>query len=97
MVYNHNVTGLSGIFLRDYAVFCFQGLRGGNGSVFATVEGGSGHSLHDGAGGWPHMGYEYTADGRSFASAVTVAWQLRDVPADMGGFACVPGSHHVST
>ena len=78
-------------------MFCFQGLRGGNGSVFATVEGGSGHSLHDGAGGWPHMGYEYTADGRSFASAVTVAWQLRDVPADMGGFACVPGSHHVST
>jgi hypothetical protein len=67
-----------------------SGLRGGNGSVFATVEGGSGHSLHDGAGGWPHMGYEHTADGRSFASAITVAWQLRDVPADMGGFACMP-------
>ena len=71
-----------------------SGLRGGTGSVFATVEGGSGHSLHDGAGGWPHMGYEYTADGRSYASAITVTWQLRDVPADMGGFACVPGSHH---
>jgi hypothetical protein len=61
-----------------------SGLRGGNGSVFATVEGGSGHSLHDGAGGWPHMGYEYTADGRSYASAITVTWQLRDVPLDMG-------------
>lgn len=32
-----------------------SGLRGGSGAVFATVEGGSGHSLHDGAGGWPHM------------------------------------------
>ncbi len=69
-----------------------SGLRGGSGSVFATVEGGSGHSLHDGAGGWPHMGYEYTADGRSYASAITVTWQLRDVPPDMGGFACVPVS-----
>ena len=69
-----------------------SGLRGGNGAVFATVEGGSGHRLHDGAGGWPHMGYEYTPDGRCFASAITVTWQLRDVPAEQGGFACVPGS-----
>ena len=72
-----------------------SGLRGGNGSVFATVEGGIGHSLHDGAGGWPHMGYEFTADGRSFASAITVTWQLRDVLPGMGGFVR-PGNPHVS-
>ena len=30
---------------------------------------------------------------RSFCETVTVAWQLRDVEAGMGGFACVPGSH----
>jgi hypothetical protein len=40
------------------------------------------------------MGYEFTADGRSYASAITVTWQLRDVAPGLGGFACVPGSHH---
>lgn len=40
------------------------GLRGGNGSVFASVEGSTGHRLHDGQGGWPHMGYEFTPDGK---------------------------------
>ena len=41
---------------------------------------------------YPPMGYQFQ-NGRSYSEAVTATWQLRDVPPDLGGFACVPGSH----
>ena len=41
---------------------------------------------------YPPMGYQFQS-GRSYAEAVTITWQLRDVLPDLGGFACVPGSH----
>jgi ectoine hydroxylase-related dioxygenase (phytanoyl-CoA dioxygenase family) len=40
----------------------------------------------------PSRGYSFK-NGRSFCETVTIAWQLRDVEPDLGGFSCVPGSH----
>ena len=69
-----------------------SGSVGGGGSIFASVVGTSGHSLHtNGEPINPPRGYHYQ-NGRSFCEAVTVNWQLRDVLPDRGGFACVPGS-----
>ena len=74
----------------------WMGASGGrlaDATAFCSVKGGSGHSLHDANEPLnPGRGYVYQ-NGRSYCEAVTVTWQLRDVPAGMGGFACVPGSH----
>ena len=60
---------------------------------FVAVKGTSGHSLH-GANDPLDPGRCYIHhNGRSYCGAVTVTWQLRDVRAADGGFACVPGSH----
>ena len=70
-----------------------SGCRTGGGNVFCAVEGTSGHSLHDGNEPQsPSRGYAFK-NGRSYCETVTIAWQLRDVESDLGGFACVPGSH----
>ena len=70
-----------------------SGVRFGDATAFCSVKGGSGHSLHDANEPLnPGRGYVYQ-NGRSYCEAVTVSWQLRDVPAGLGGFACVPGSH----
>ena len=68
-----------------------SGSIGGGGSIFASVVGTSGHSLHtNGEPINPGRGYYY-ANGRSYCEAVTVNWQLKDVMPNLGGFACVPG------
>jgi len=65
----------------------------GDATGFVAVKGTSGHALHDANEPLnPTRGYIYQ-NGRSFCEAVTVTWQLRDVKAGDGGFACVPGSH----
>ncbi|MBT3604680.1 MAG: hypothetical protein HN521_16600 [Candidatus Latescibacteria bacterium] len=70
-----------------------SGGRTGGGTAFCSVKGGSGHSLHDSNEPInPTRGYVYQ-NGRSYCEAITVTWQLRDVNAGDGGFACVPGSH----
>jgi hypothetical protein len=70
-----------------------SGFRTGGGTAFCAVEGTSGHALHDGNEPMsPSRGY-YFKNGRSYAETVTIAWQLRDVEPDLGGFAAVPGSH----
>ena len=70
-----------------------SGGRLGDATAFCSVKGGSGHTLHDANEPLnPGRGYVYQ-NGRSYCEAMTVTWQLRDVPAGMGGFACVPGSH----
>ena len=70
-----------------------SGFRTGGGTAFCAVKGTSGHSLHDGNEPLsPSRGYVFK-NGRSYAETVTVTWQLRDVTAKDGGFACVPGSH----
>ena len=70
-----------------------SGARMSGPTVFCAVQGTSGHFLHDGGEPmYPPMGYQLQS-GRSYAEAVTVTWQLRDVLPDLGGFACVPGSH----
>ncbi len=69
-----------------------SGSVGGGGSIFASVVGTSGHSLHtNGEPINPPRGYHYQ-NGRSYCEAVTVNWQLRDVLPGLGGFSCVPGS-----
>jgi hypothetical protein len=70
-----------------------SGGRMGGATGFCSVQGGSGHSLHDGnEPSNPGRGYVFQ-NGRSYCEAITVTWQLRDVPDGLGGFACVPGSH----
>lgn len=70
-----------------------SGGRMGGATGFVSVKGGSGHALHDANEPLnPGRGYVYQ-NGRSYCEAITVAWQLRDVSAADGGFACVPGSH----
>ncbi len=70
-----------------------SGYRTGGATVFCAVEGTSGHSLHDGNEPIsPSRGYAFK-NGRSYCETVTITWQLRDVEPDLGGFACVPGSH----
>ncbi|MDA0709568.1 MAG: phytanoyl-CoA dioxygenase family protein [bacterium] len=70
-----------------------SGGRTGGGTAFCSVKGGSGHALHDSNEPLnPTRGYVYQ-NGRSYCEAITVTWQLRDVRAGDGGFACVPGSH----
>ena len=70
-----------------------SGGRMGGATGFVAVKGTSGHALHDANEPLnPGRGYIYQ-NGRSYCEAVTVTWQLRDVTAKDGGFACVPGSH----
>ena len=70
-----------------------SGGRMGGATGFVAVKGTSGHALHDANEPLnPGRGYIYQ-NGRSYCEAVTVTWQLRDVTASDGGFACVPGSH----
>jgi len=70
-----------------------RGFRCGQPTAFTSVKGTSGHSLHDANEPLvPSRSYVFQ-NGRSFCEAITVTWQLRDVNADDGGFACVPGSH----
>ncbi|MCZ6635055.1 MAG: phytanoyl-CoA dioxygenase family protein [bacterium] len=70
-----------------------SGARMSGETAFCSVKGTSGHALHDsGEPMYPPMGYQFQ-NGRSYSEAVTTTWQLRDVEPDLGGFACVPGSH----
>jgi ectoine hydroxylase-related dioxygenase (phytanoyl-CoA dioxygenase family) len=70
-----------------------SGFRCGQPTAFCAVQGSSGHALHDANEPLnPSRSYVYK-NGRSFCEAVTVTWQLRDVAAEDGGFACAPGSH----
>ena len=65
----------------------------GGGTAFCAVKGTSGHTLHDANEPLlPSRSYVFK-NGRSYCEAITVAFQLRDVGPDDGGFACVPGSH----
>ena len=70
-----------------------SGRRCGGPTGFVAAKGNSGHALHDcGEPMNPPMGFQFQ-NGRSYSEAVTATWQLRDVEAGLGGFACVPGSH----
>lgn len=61
--------------------------------LIAGVKGTEGFTLHgEGEPFRPWVGY-HAANGVSYCAGVTVTWQLRDVAAGDGGFACVPGSH----
>jgi ectoine hydroxylase-related dioxygenase (phytanoyl-CoA dioxygenase family) len=70
-----------------------RGFRCGQPTAFCAVKGTSGHSLHDANEPLiPSRSYVFQ-NGRSYCEAITVTYQLRDVNAEDGGFACVPGSH----
>lgn len=65
--------------------------RGAN--VFCAVKGTPGQGLHGGAEPLQPLHSYVLQNGRTYCESVNVAWQLRDVTDDDGGFVCVPGSH----
>ena len=73
-----------------------KGFRCTGFEAICTARGGAGHFLHGGNEPLsPSRNYTFQ-NGRSYAlggPSVAVAWQLRDVTENDGGFACVPGSH----
>ena len=73
---------------------CQPGFRLDHGPLLiAGVKGTEGFTLHgEGEPFRPSVGY-HGRNGASYCAGVTVQWQLRDVAAGDGGFACVPGSH----
>ncbi len=52
-----------------------------------------GSGLHGGAVPFRPIEYYWSGDGRMHSGLVGVAYNLKDVGPDDGGFACVPGSH----
>ena len=52
-----------------------------------------GAGLHGGAVPFRPIEYYWSGDGQMHSGLVSVAYNLKDVGADDGGFACVPGSH----
>ena len=60
---------------------------------FLSEKGGVGNSLHGGNEPQGTTSSYFYQNGRSYCSRITLQWQLRDVHAGDGGFACVPGSH----
>ena len=65
--------------------------RGAN--AFCAVKGTPGLGLHGGSEPLPPLHSYVLQNGRTYCESVNVAWQLRDVTDDDGGFVCVPGSH----
>jgi hypothetical protein len=56
-------------------------------------KGSDGHRLHGGGEPFSPSNWYHQQNGRIYCRAVTVSWQLADVPAGAGGFCCIPGSH----
>tara|TARA_A100001037_G_C15101803_1_gene614384 strand:+ start:916 stop:1593 length:678 start_codon:yes stop_codon:yes gene_type:complete len=75
-------------------VMCEKGFRLDHGPMFiVSVKGTAGHTMHgNGEPHRPHVAYGHQ-NRMPYVGGVTVAWQLHDCKADMGGFACVPTSH----
>ena len=62
-------------------------------SGFLSGKGSSGHFLHSPATPARVTNHYRQQNGRVYAEYLNVAWQLRDVKPEYGGFVCVPGSH----
>jgi len=62
-------------------------------SGFLSAKGSSGHALHSPATPARVTNHYRQQNGRVYADYINVAWQLRDVRWEDGGFVCVPGSH----
>lgn len=60
---------------------------------FLSAKGSSGHTLHSPAAPAKVTNHYRQQNGRVYADYLNVAWQLRDVRREDGGFVCVPGSH----
>lgn len=60
---------------------------------FLSGKGSSGHALHSPATPARVTNHYRQQNGRVYAEYLNVAWQLRDVTREDGGFVCVPGSH----
>ena len=71
--------------------FYFNWYRGAN--PFCAVKGTPGQGLHGGAEPLKPLHSYVLQNGRTYCESVNVAWQLRDITDDDGGFVCVPGSH----
>ncbi len=62
-------------------------------SGFLSAKGSSGHFLHSPATPSKVTNHYRQQNGRVYAEYLNVAWQLRDVKREDGGFVCVPGTH----
>ena len=62
-------------------------------SGFLSAKGSSGHTLHSPAAPAKVTNHYRQQNGRVYTDYLNVAWQLRDVTREDGGFVCVPGSH----
>ena len=73
---------------------CQPGFRLDHGPLLiAGVQGTEGFTLHGAGEPFRAVTGYHTRNRMSYCAGVTVTWQLRDVGAGDGGFACVPGSH----
>ena len=63
------------------------------GSGLLLAKGSAGHRLHSPAAPARVNNHYRQQNGRVYTDYVNVAWQLRDVTREDGGFVCVPGSH----
>lgn len=62
-------------------------------ALIESIEGDEGHWLHASGEPFNPAVCYHQQNGKIYARGITVAWQLTDVNAGDGGFACVPGSH----
>ena len=74
--------------------FCGRRFRLDHGPWLITGRRGSdGHQLHGGGEPFNATNWFHQQNGQLHCRAVTVSWQLTDVPAGAGGVCCIPGSH----
>lgn len=74
--------------------FSGKGFRLDHGPLLISAYAGAeGHQLHGAGEPFSQSVWYHQQNGRIDCRGITVAWQLTDVKAGDGGFACVPGSH----
>ena len=74
--------------------FCGKRFRLDHGPWLITGgKGSDGQRLHGGGEPFSPPNWYHQQNQNIYCRAVTVSWQLTDVPAGAGGFCCVPGSH----
>ncbi|MCZ6636309.1 MAG: phytanoyl-CoA dioxygenase family protein, partial [bacterium] len=70
-----------------------SGFRCRNARAICSMKGTSGHALHSGTEPVKPKNTYVFQNGRTYCDSINVAWQLRDVQEEDGGFVCIPGSH----
>ena len=86
-----------GVVVSRLNALCGKRFRLDHGPWLITGRRGSdGHRLHGGGEPFSPANWYHQQNQEIHCRAVTVSWQLADVPAGAGGFCCIPGSHKSS-